>query len=249
MKSCSKRKRQWPWRLRMPSTWGPTGILLTPKAANAVLEINGTCSHQSLCWFAKWRHVCRLLTSEDGETHIPHVHEQVVSTKPLTLVNHRQFVIIVNPFVADTGKNLWGHRKLVRGDKSFFLQPGEHLEGGTKVLSPLVSFILIVSVAGIRSVYVLEENQALVVKALEAFEESTDDGTGKITTVKRKPGERWLVYGPREYWPSLEVCVEHEMKAFFRVEALKVNLFRADALITWMGVGLICLLLLFSFVF
>jgi hypothetical protein len=59
----------------------------------------------------------------------------------------------LDPIGAD-GKPQLGKKKLVKGEKSFFLQPGEKLENG------------------IQDVYVLGEDEGLILKCLEAF----DDG-------------------------------------------------------------------------
>lgn len=45
---------------------------------------------------------------------------------------------------------------LFQGEKSFFLQPGEKLE------------------AGIQDIYVLSENEGLILRAREAFQDSSE---------------------------------------------------------------------------
>lgn len=58
-----------------------------------------------------------------------------------------------------------GKKKLVVGEKSFFLQPNEQLE------------------AGIQSVHILSEDEGVVVKCIESF-------TDEIENVTRVPGKK-----------------------------------------------------------
>lgn len=51
---------------------------------------------------------------------------------------------------------------------------------------------------GIQNIYVLGEEEALLLKAKEAF----DDDKGK-----RKAGEKWMIYGPTEFVPPVQVEV------------------------------------------
>lgn len=75
---------------------------------------------------------------------------------------------------------------------SFFLKPGEQLK------------------QGIQSIDVLADDEALLLQAIEAFEDTepsemsaSDDGV--VVTTSRVPGDRWMVYGPRDYIPPVEV--------------------------------------------
>jgi hypothetical protein len=65
-------------------------------------------------------------------------------------VNSRQYCVIVDP-VDDKGVPQLGRKKVVRGEKSFFLMPGERLE------------------KGIQDIYVLGENEGLIMKAADGF--------------------------------------------------------------------------------
>jgi major vault protein len=123
-----------------------------------------------------------LITFKDTESYIPDVDEVVVGEVALTSLNNRQFCIVVDP-VKD-GKPTLGKKELRIGECSFFLQPGETLEGG------------------IQSVYILGEDEALLLKARENFEERV----GK-KTFSRKAGELWMVSGPLDYFPPVEVEV------------------------------------------
>lgn len=95
----------------------------------------------------------------------------------------------MNPVGAD-GKNQLGHKKLVKGELSFFLQPGEELE------------------QGIRNIYVLGDDEGIVLKALEKYGDDTVD-----PPVERKPGDKWMLKGPIEYIPPVEVDVVTLRKA------------------------------------
>jgi len=64
---------------------------------------------------------------------------------------------------------------------SFFLNPGERLE------------------AGIQNVHVLEEEEALLLRARESFIDGGKD--------VRKPGDRCMILGPRDYVPPVSVAI------------------------------------------
>jgi len=120
-----------------------------------------------------------LIKMGDTETHIPNVYEKVVGVVNITTLTNRQYCVIVDPVDAE-GKPQLGHRKLVKGDKSFFLMPGEKLE------------------KGIQNVYVLGENEGIILRATEEF----TDGDKK-----RIPGDKWMIRGPTEYVPPVELEV------------------------------------------
>jgi len=126
-----------------------------------------------------------LITFNVSETHIPNVYEEVVGIVNVTTLNSRQYVVIMNP-IGDDGKPQLGQKKLVKGEKSFFLQPGEKLENGT------------------QDVYVLSEDEGLIIRCLEAY---SDNGTNRV------PGDRWMIKGPTDYVPSVFVEVTSRRKA------------------------------------
>ena len=68
----------------------------------------------------------------------------------ITTLSNRQYCVILDPCGPD-GKPMLGQKKLVKGDKSFFLLPGERLE------------------RGIQPMYVLGEDEGLILKSIEAF--------------------------------------------------------------------------------
>ncbi|CAG5128156.1 unnamed protein product [Candidula unifasciata] len=126
-----------------------------------------------------------LITMKDTETHIPNVYEEVVGVVNITTLNNRQYCVILDP-VDDSGKPQLGQKKLVKGEKSFFLMPGEKLEKGT------------------QSVFILGEDEGLILRATETFQD------GEVT---RSPGDRWMIRGPTEYVPPVEVEVVMKRQA------------------------------------
>lgn len=126
-----------------------------------------------------------LITMQQTETHIPHVYEEVVGVVPITTLNSRQYSVVVDP-VDDAGRPQLGKRKLVKGEKSFFSMPGERLENG------------------IQDVYILSENEGLVLRAIESFIDETEQDR---TKQERRPGDLWMKRGPCEYVPPVEVEV------------------------------------------
>ncbi|XP_052800912.1 major vault protein-like [Mya arenaria] len=126
-----------------------------------------------------------LITMDMTETHIPNVYEEVVGVTNITSLSNRQYCVILDP-VDDKGKPQLGRKKLVKGERSFFLMPGERLE------------------RGIQNVYILGEDEGLILRANESF----TDGD-----VSRKPGDRWMFRGPKEYVPPVEVEVVMKRQA------------------------------------
>ena len=130
-----------------------------------------------------------LVTAAESETFIPDVYERVVGTVDITTLTNRQYCVIVNPIGA-SGKPQLGAKKLVKGEVSFFLQPGEQLENG------------------IQEIFILGENEGVVLRANEAF---NDDNVSPA--VKRQPGDKWMLKGPAEYIPPVEVEVVTKRRA------------------------------------
>ncbi|CAF1036479.1 unnamed protein product [Adineta ricciae] len=128
-----------------------------------------------------------LITCEQTEAHILNVYEELIKTVDIIVLNSRQYCVILNPVGAD-GKNQLGKKKLVVGEKSFFLQPDERLE------------------KGIQDIYILEEDEGLILRCTEPFE----DGIDKVSRIA---GDRWLLRGPREYIPPTQVEVLLRRKA------------------------------------
>lgn len=143
-----------------------------------------------------------LVTRDTFETYIPDVNETIVAHVPLTVLTHRQWCIIQDPREEGTSNNLLGEVKYVRGPATFFLQPGERFAQG----------------GAIEDVTVLASNEACWVHAKEAFR----DHNGKT----RNAGDKWLVYGPGEYWPPVQAAKLRTIRAFIAVEPLNFYVFQ-----------------------
>lgn len=126
-----------------------------------------------------------LVTLAEAETHIPDVYEEVVGEVPVTTLTNRQYCVVLDPWKGD--KQCLAERELRKGECSFFLKPGERLE------------------AGIQHVHVLGEEEALLLRAREDF----DDATEKK---QRKAGDRWMLYGPTDFVPPIQVEVVEKRK-------------------------------------
>lgn len=94
-----------------------------------------------------------LITKAQTEKHIPDVFEKVIGEVNLTTLDSRQYCVVVDPVDPTTGKPRLGMRELRKGEISFFLSPGEKLENG------------------IQKVFVLGAEEALLLRAREAFTE------------------------------------------------------------------------------
>jgi major vault protein len=140
-----------------------------------------------------------LITTGTAETHVQDVHEAIIGTVDAITLTNRQYCVIVDPVVDGVQKR--GTRELRQGETSFFLQPGEMLENGK-----------------INDIYVLGEDEAVLLQAIEPFvdRQATKDKAeeeSSSTAVKREAGERWMIHGPREYIPPIQVEVLEIRKA------------------------------------
>ncbi|VDL96085.1 unnamed protein product [Schistocephalus solidus] len=120
-----------------------------------------------------------LITHLDAESHIPSVNEEVVKVVSPIVLSSNNYCVVCDP-VDDKGVPRIGKKILIRGEKSFFLMPGERLD------------------AGINTVYVLGQNEGIILRAMESFQ----DGN-----IARTAGEEWMLTGPLEYVPPIEVEV------------------------------------------
>lgn len=128
---------------------------------------------------------CWLITKETATLHFVDVYEQFLQDVKITIVQDREFCILNNPVKKlenGTFEQHFGGKTLIEGPTSFFLQPYEALEPG----HPL-------------PIYVLKEDEALLV-----FAENTFTDHKKVI---HYPGEKWLVHGPGEYIPPIDVRV------------------------------------------
>ncbi|XP_072164009.1 major vault protein [Diadema setosum] len=129
-----------------------------------------------------------LITMKDTDAHIPDVYEEVIGVVNINTLTNRQYCVIMDP-VGPDGKPQLGQKKLVKGEVSFFLQPGERLE------------------QGIQAVFILGEDEGLILRAQESFKDVNAEG------VVRNPGDRWMIRGPCEYVPPVKVEVVTRRKA------------------------------------
>jgi major vault protein len=118
-----------------------------------------------------------LLTPDITTWHIVDIFEEVIRIEDLIVLSKDQYVVILNP--VENGKNQKGSKKIVQGEKSFFLQPGELLE------------------KGIQNIIILNEVEAVLLQAKEKF----TDSDGEV----RVPGDKWMIKGPCRCVPAIEV--------------------------------------------
>jgi len=128
-----------------------------------------------------------LVTIKESDSHIPDVYEHVDGVVSVTTLTNRQFCVILDPYDDDGVQHL-GTKKVVKGEASFFLLPGEKLENG------------------IECVHVLSDDEALLLQATESFKDTVLDK-------ERKAGDKWMIHGPIEYTPSVSVTVLEQRKA------------------------------------
>ena len=120
-----------------------------------------------------------------AEVHIPDVYEQVVGEVKITTLTNRQYTVLLDP-IGKEGRPQLGKKELRNGECSFFLKPGEKLE------------------AGVQNVYVLAEDEALLLRAKEQYAEGKE---------VHMPGDRWMVHGPTDFIPPVEVEVVEKRRA------------------------------------
>ncbi|XP_051845229.1 major vault protein isoform X1 [Antechinus flavipes] len=155
-------------------------IALHLRALQNFRDVRGLLRHTGEEW---------LVTQADTEAHVPDVYEEVLGIVNITTLGPRNYCVILDP-VGPDGKNQLGHKRVVKGEKSFFLHPGERLE------------------EGIQEVFVLSEDEGLLLRALQPLEEGDDGENGK-----RRAGDRWLIRGPLEYVPPAKVEVIEQRQA------------------------------------
>jgi len=132
-----------------------------------------------------------LVTYEDADQHLCDVHEKFLELLNINVLSSRQYCVVFNP-VGKSGLPEYGSKKLVKGECSFFLQPGEMLEGSR-----------------IDETLVLEENDALLLQAVEKYEDTDQD----CKRIIRNPGDKWLIKGPCEFIKPLEIVILQQRKA------------------------------------
>ncbi|XP_028908172.1 major vault protein [Ornithorhynchus anatinus] len=165
-------------------------VILTEKMA---LHLRARQNFQDIRGVARRTGEEWLVTLAETEAHVPDVCEEVLGLVTVTTLGPRSYCVILDP-VGPNGKNQLGHKRVVKGEKSFFLQPGESLE------------------RGIQEVYVLSEEEGLLLRALQALEKG-EGGEGVEDERERRAGDRWLIRGPLEYVPPAKVEVLERRRA------------------------------------
>uniref|UniRef100_A0A8C6YJN3 Major vault protein n=1 Tax=Nothoprocta perdicaria TaxID=30464 RepID=A0A8C6YJN3_NOTPE len=127
-----------------------------------------------------------LVTQAQSDAYVPDVCEELVAPVAVTTLGPRHFCVVLDP-VGDDGRPQLGCQKVIKGECSFFLRPGERLQ------------------AGIQDVFVLGEDEGLLLQALQNVTHEDE--------VTRRAGERWLLRGPLEYVPPAEVAVIERRRA------------------------------------
>merc|ERR1712196_270850 len=127
-----------------------------------------------------------LVTIKESDSHIPDVYENVDGVVNITTLTNRQFCVVLDPYI--DGVQKLGTKKIIKGEASFFLLPGESLENG------------------IEHVHVLSDDEALLLQATESFKDT-------LANKDRNAGDKWMVNGPIEYIPELSVTVLEQRKA------------------------------------
>jgi major vault protein len=138
-----------------------------------------------------------LITRDDCEVYIPEVYEEIVdSNVKITILDSRQYCIIKDPVI--DGKQLLGTRDVRKGPTTFFLKPGEQIQGTYPV-------------------QIVRSDEYIHLISNETFVDSNK--------VKRKPGDKWIVYGPGEFYTPYDVNIMYTKKAFLVIEPLNIYLF------------------------
>ena len=159
-----------------------TGTILTDKKA---LHLTATRTFVDV--YRKERKAGEewLVTKEDASVHICDVYEKIVQLIDITVLRSYEYAYLLNPL--EGGINQMGKKVLMQGPRSFFLNPGESLEGG------------------IKKNYILADDEGLLLKAAEAYEDSE--------VGQKRPGDWWMVHGPRNFVPPVQVEVVELRKA------------------------------------
>ncbi|XP_033098795.1 major vault protein-like [Anneissia japonica] len=134
-----------------------------------------------------------LITKDQAEAYIPEIGEVVTNIVQKTVLAKGEYCVIYDPVDA-AGKVQLGQKELRKGVSCFFLHPNEEI------------------FHGIKKEFVLSEDEAVVLVAVEAFKD--DAFPGKPI---RNPGDRWMIRGPASYIPPIQVKVmDQGLKQFVR---------------------------------
>lgn len=160
-----------------------SGMILTDKTA---LHLTATRTFKDIYGRKRKAGEEWIVTKTDAPVHICDVYEKVVQQVPIQIVRKGEYCYLLNPL--EGGVNQMGKKVLLKGPTSFFLNPGELLDGG------------------IKKNYVLAEDESLLMKAVEDF--TDEDGQTKHTA-----GQWWMENGPKNYVPPVQAeVVEHRKR-------------------------------------
>ncbi|KPI87757.1 putative major vault protein [Leptomonas seymouri] len=139
-----------------------------------------------------------LVVGETCPCFVPHPYDKVVKRIRRTHLSASQFAVVLNS-AAGAGTDAAKLRKVVT-NTSFFLEPGEKLEGGRS-----------------RNAFLLSAHQAVLVTATGNFTDISCD-----PSVERYEGDRWLVHGPCSFIPNsfMRVVPDAKTKAEVRCRYL-----------------------------
>jgi len=179
-----ERKSGEEWLVRTPGAYMPhveekvvAEVKPTYLLQTRALHLRATNSFTDVYGFRRKAGEEWLVTNTMSEIHLQDVHEEIVNANvSLTCLGKLQYCVVLDPVI--DGKVQYGSRELRKGESSFFLQPGESLDGG------------------IKNVDVLGQEEALLLRAKEPFK----DGN-----TQRNPGDQWMIAGPCDYIPPVEV--------------------------------------------
>lgn len=125
------------------------GITLTEKNA---IKLQASQNFTDIYGVAKKAGEEWLVTHKTASFHIPDVYETLVCNLAPTTLAQNQYVVVCDPFDEKEKCNKLGSKVIRRGIASFFLSPGEYIEGGE-----------------VREIKVLSVQDALLVQAKEKF--------------------------------------------------------------------------------
>lgn len=150
------------------------------------------------------------------------------------ILKDTEYCVVLNPYDEEKKTVRPGQRRVIEGEASFFLHPGEVLEVPEPIpgdsfdqAAQAVGFQLAEYLFGstgipaeeresylkrcIRNKHVLGRREGLHVQALEVLDEEGPTAGGEV--VHRKAGQTWLVSGPQTYVPCERTKILKKVKA------------------------------------
>ncbi len=193
----AKREAGEEWLIRRPGQYTPgvneviveivNGVIITETKA---LHLTATRTFNDIYGRLRKAGEEWLITKEVDSVHICDVYEKLLAEVPITVLHTEEYCYLLNPRKPGQDENEMGRKVLIVGPMSFFVQPGEVIDGG------------------IRKSYVLSDDEALLLTATEDIAEKEGE-----TEVVHKAGERWMVRGPRSYIPPVSIEVVERRRA------------------------------------